>query len=158
MWGYAPGWGCGAQTRVASYGSKLDSFCRCQILGEDRSFRLRANAPEGQKRFPISKSPRPRSLDWVNFVGRITLWTVSGSLLFLTLAGVSSTLWLLAPFTETDWFLALHRFFLSGAVACTGGALVILFLHPPVSGSPAGDGLSLPRRRARPRRPDCVQR
>jgi glycosyl transferase family 2 len=92
------------------------------------SFRLQANGPEGQKRFPISKSPRRRSLGWVNFVGRITLWTVSGSLLFLALAGVSSTLWLLVPLTETDWFLALHRFFLAGALVCTVAALVILFL------------------------------
>lgn len=80
--------------------------------------------PSGVK---ARKSPRRRSLGWVNFVGRITLWTVSGSLLFLTLAGVSSTLWLLAPL-KTDWFLALHRFVLAGALACTGAALVILFL------------------------------
>jgi hypothetical protein len=74
------------------------------------------------------KPPRRRSPGWVNFVGRITLWTVSGSLLFLSLAGVSSTLWLLALLAETDWFMALHRLFLAGALAWTGAALMVLFL------------------------------
>src|SRR4030095_1059663 len=84
-------------------------FCHSAPMGTAAfGLRLRANAPEGQKRFPISQYPRRRSLGWVNFVGRITLWTVSGSLLFLTLAGVSSTLWPLAPLFRARTALGAH--------------------------------------------------
>jgi Glycosyl transferase family 2 len=69
-----------------------------------------------------------RNLRRIDYIGRFTLWSVTLSLLFLGLAGLSSLLWLIAPFGRTGWFLAAHAAILWAALIALALALVMLFV------------------------------
>jgi Glycosyl transferase family 2 len=74
-----------------------------------------------------------RSLDGItmrriDYVGRTTLWAVTFTLLFLLLAGLSSLLWLVAPFGRSAWFLKLHAAILWMAFLFLTSALLMLFV------------------------------
>jgi glycosyltransferase involved in cell wall biosynthesis len=63
-----------------------------------------------------------------NLIGRITLWSATGTLLFAGLAGISSTLWLQTPLAAHDWFLSLHRIFLGAFLGFGLLAFLTLFV------------------------------
>src|SRR5262245_60922914 len=71
-------------------------------------------------------------------VGRVTLWSVTLALLFLLLAGVTSSVWLMTPLYSLEWFLAVHRLSLTcvlvtGTVAFLMLFIIHRFLVPPRS-------------------------
>jgi hypothetical protein len=61
-------------------------------------------------------------------VGRLTLWSVTLTLLFLGCAGVTSALWLLTPLSGEPWFLMIHRVTLSCTLLTGFSAFLILFI------------------------------
>jgi glycosyltransferase involved in cell wall biosynthesis len=65
---------------------------------------------------------------WVDWVGRLTLWSVTGTLAFASLAAATSALWLLSPLAGRGWFLAVHRAALLGALAAGLTAFLVLFV------------------------------
>ena len=64
----------------------------------------------------------------IEYIGRFTLWSVTLSLLFLGLAGLTSLLWLIAPFGRAAWFLGLHEAVLWAAFLTMTSAFLILFV------------------------------
>jgi glycosyltransferase involved in cell wall biosynthesis len=65
---------------------------------------------------------------FTNMIGRVTLWSVTASLVFGTLSGISSALWLLTPLSERDWFLVAHQALLAAFLSCGFLAFLLLFL------------------------------
>jgi hypothetical protein len=80
-----------------------------------------ASLPQGQS---ITESGLRRT----NHIGRFTLWCVTLSLLFLGIGGLSSLLWLIAPFGRADWFLGLHTAILWAALVALILAFLMLFV------------------------------
>src|SRR5262249_23290654 len=64
----------------------------------------------------------------VNPIGRMTLWSVTATLAFGVLTGLSSTLWLLTPLANEGWFLTAHRFFLASFLAGSTATFLVLFI------------------------------
>lgn len=64
----------------------------------------------------------------VNPIGRMTLWSVTATLIFGALTGLSSTLWLLTPLANAEWFLTAHRFLLATFLASGTATFLVLFI------------------------------
>jgi len=75
-----------------------------------------------------SQSEAASTLRRIDSIGRFTLWSVTLSLLFLGLAGLSSLLWLIAPFGRSGWFVALHATILWAAFVIMASAFLMLFV------------------------------
>jgi len=87
------------------------------------------SAPLVSGQLPPHKLTRPvHSLGLTNLIGRCTLWSVSASLALAALTGLSTTLWLLTPMAEKDWFLALHRALVLGFLVSGSLTFLILFV------------------------------
>jgi glycosyltransferase involved in cell wall biosynthesis len=64
----------------------------------------------------------------VDWIGRLTLWSVTLTLAGLAGSGVSSALWLLTPLDGAGWFVALHRALLGLTFAAGLAAFLMLFV------------------------------
>jgi hypothetical protein len=82
---------------------------------------------EKETNYAIS-SIGPAKLELANWVGRVTLWCVTGALAFGCLAMVSSALWLMSPLADREWFMLVHRTTLWGAFGWGLAAFLMLFV------------------------------
>ena len=87
-------------------------------------------APEADAASPATRLERlgpDRRADWV---GRLTLWSVSLTLIGLAGSGLASALWLLTPLADAPWFVAAYRAGLAATFASAGvGACLLFFAH-----------------------------
>jgi glycosyltransferase involved in cell wall biosynthesis len=58
----------------------------------------------------------------------VTLWCVTLALVALALAGMTSTLWLITPLHDHEWFLAIHRLALLSVFVMGTLAFLMLFI------------------------------
>ena len=76
----------------------------------------------------MTPSVAASSLRRIDYIGRFTLWSVTLSLLFLGLGGLTSLLWLIAPFGRAAWFIGLHEVILSITFIAVMTAFLLLFV------------------------------